>query len=207
MTRITLVRHGQTEWNLVKRIQGTSDIPLNATGRAQARATGRRLAARDWDVVVASPLIRAHETGAIMAAVIGLDPPEILPGIAERCYGEAEGMTGPELRALHPNGIEGSPIPGLESRPEVVERATAALLGLAERHPGRTVLVATHGAVIGSLLRHLTAEELPLLGVTVGNGSAHDLVVEDGRLRLLAFDGSGDVEVTDEDLADDLSTV
>lgn len=207
MTRLTLVRHGQTEWNLVKRIQGTSDIPLNETGRAQARAAGRRLAGRNWDAVVASPLSRARETGAIMAAVIGLDEPEMLHGVAERCYGEAEGMTGPELRALHPNGIEGSVIPGLESRPEVVERATRALLELAERRPGQTILVATHGAVIGSLLRHLTDGELPPVGITVGNGSAHDLVVEDGLLRLVAFDDSGDVEITDADRASDLSAV
>jgi uncharacterized phosphatase len=207
VTHFTLVRHGQTEWNLVKRIQGTSDIPLNATGRAQARAAGRRLAGRRWDAVAASPLIRAHETGAIMAAVLGLDVPVTVHGLAERCYGEAEGMTGPELRELHPNGIEGSVIPGLESRPEVVRRVTDALLGLAEQRPGQSILVATHGAVIGSLLRHLTDGENPPLGVTVGNGSAHDLVVERGALRLVAFDGSGDVEVTDEDLAGDLSTV
>lgn len=207
MTHFTLVRHGQTEWNLVRRIQGTSDIPLNATGRAQARAAGRRLADRRYDAVVASPLVRAHETGAIMAAVIGLGAPETVPGLAERCYGEAEGMTGPELRALHPDGIEGSVIPGLESRPDVVQRVSAALLELAQERPGQTILVATHGAVIGSLLRHLTDGAMPPLGETVGNGSAHDVLVADGALQLLAFDGSGDVEFTDEDLAGDLSSV
>ncbi|MCM6760801.1 histidine phosphatase family protein [Rathayibacter sp. ZW T2_19] len=205
MTQLTLVRHGQTDWNAARRIQGASDIPLNDTGRSQARAAARILGERSWDAVVSSPLQRAHETGAIIARGLGLPEPVVVPGLAERAYGEAEGMTGDDLRALFPGGIEGARIPGCETRSEVVARATEALLEVAERFPDQRVIVATHGAVIGSLLRSLSEDALPPQGITVGNGSRHDFAIVDGALRIVAFDDSGDVVVVDADLDDVLS--
>lgn len=205
MTQLTLVRHGQTDWNAARRIQGASDIPLNDTGRSQARAAARILGEREWDAVVASPLQRAYETGAVIARGLGLDEPLVVPGLAERAYGEAEGMTGDDLRALFPGGIEGERIPGCETRAEVVARATEALLEVAERFPDQRVIVATHGAVIGSLLRSLSEDALPPQGITVGNGSRHDFAIVDGALRIVAFDDSGDVVVVDADLDDVLS--
>ncbi|WP_082485326.1 histidine phosphatase family protein [Rathayibacter sp. Leaf296] len=205
MTQLTLVRHGQTDWNAARRIQGASDIPLNDTGRSQARAAARILGEREWDAVVASPLQRAYETGAVIARGLGLDEPLVVPGLAERAYGEAEGMTGDDLRAFFPGGIEGERIPGCETRAEVVARATEALLEVAERFPDQRVIVATHGAVIGSLLRSLSEDALPPQGITVGNGSRHDFAIVDGALRIVAFDDSGDVVVVDADLDDVLS--
>jgi len=205
VTQLTLVRHGQTDWNAARRIQGASDIPLNDTGRSQARAAARILGEREWDAVVASPLQRAYETGAVIARGLGLDEPLVVPGLAERAYGEAEGMTGDDLRALFPGGIEGERIPGCETRAEVVARATEALLEVAERFPDQRVIVATHGAVIGSLLRSLSEDALPPQGITVGNGSRHDFAIVDGALRIVAFDDSGDVVVVDADLDDVLS--
>ncbi|OOB90936.1 histidine phosphatase family protein [Rathayibacter sp. VKM Ac-2630] len=205
MTQLTLVRHGQTDWNAARRIQGASDIPLNDTGRSQARAAARILGEREWDAVVASPLQRAYETGAVIARGLGLDEPLVVPGLAERAYGEAEGMTADDLRALFPGGIEGERIPGCETRAEVVARATEALLEVAERFPDQRVIVATHGAVIGSLLRALSEDALPPQGITVGNGSRHDFAIVDGALRIVAFDDSGDVVVVDADLDDVLS--
>ncbi|WKK71259.1 histidine phosphatase family protein [Rathayibacter oskolensis] len=207
MTQLTLVRHGQTDWNAARRIQGASDIPLNEIGRSQARAAARLLRERPWDAVVASPLGRAYETGAIIARGLGLDEPLVVPGLAERAYGEAEGMTAADLRELFPGGIEGQRVPGCETRPQVVERATAALLEVAERFLGSRVIVATHGAVIGSLLRSLSEDALPPQGITVGNGSRHDFAIVDGALRIVAFDDSGDVVVADTDLEDVLNPV
>ena len=65
--QLYLVRHGETDWNAAHRIQGSTDIPLNATGRVQALATGRLLARRPWDAIYASPLSRAYETATIIA--------------------------------------------------------------------------------------------------------------------------------------------
>ena len=102
MTTIYLVRHGETDWNLARRIQGSTDIPLNQTGRDQAAVTGALLANRSWDGVYASPLARAYETGEIIARELGLPAPEAVPEVAERRYGEAEGLTGDEIDARFP---------------------------------------------------------------------------------------------------------
>ena len=72
MTLLYLVRHGQTDWNLQRRIQGSTDIALNDTGRAQAARAGQLLARRHWDVLASSPLSRAYETAEIIGGYIAL---------------------------------------------------------------------------------------------------------------------------------------
>lgn len=184
MTLISLVRHGQTDWNLAKRIQGSSDIPLNDTGRAQAEATGRALSVGRFDAVYASPLGRALDTARIIGRHLGLGEPALLPAVAERRYGEAEGLTGAEILERWP---EDTPVPGRETRQEVVERALPALLELGERHTGESIVVVSHGGVIGSLARHITDHAVPGPGEVIPNGSVHRFVYDDGRLTLDRF--------------------
>jgi len=184
VTRISLVRHGQTDWNLAKRIQGSSDIPLNDTGRAQAEATAAAMAGGGYDAIYASPLGRATETAEIIASHTGLDSPLPLPEVAERNYGEAEGMTGAEILERWP---EGTPVPGRETRDAVVARALPALIELGEKHPGESIVVVSHGGVISSLVRHVTDHALPGPGEVIPNGSVHEFVYRDGRLTLDRF--------------------
>ncbi|GIT81728.1 putative phosphatase PhoE [Leifsonia sp. LS1] len=184
MTLISLVRHGQTDWNLARRIQGSSDIPLNDTGRAQAEATGRALAGGRFDAIYASPLGRAFETASIISSHLGLGEPTPLPALVERHYGEAEGLTGAEILERWP---EGTPVPGRETREQVVERALPALVELGESHPGESILVVSHGGVIGSLVRQVTDHALPGPGEVIPNGSVHRFVYVDGALRLDRF--------------------
>ncbi|MDN4596101.1 histidine phosphatase family protein [Leifsonia virtsii] len=184
MTFISLVRHGQTDWNLAKRIQGSSDIPLNETGRAQAEATGRALAAGRFDAIYASPLSRALDTARIIAEHVGLGEPDTIPAVAERHYGEAEGLTGEQILARWP---EGAPVPGRESREQVVARALPALRELGEQHPGENVIVVSHGGVISSLVRHVTDHALPGPGELIPNGSVHRFRYLDGELTLDRF--------------------
>ena len=191
MSRLALVRHGQTDWNLERRIQGSSDIPLNDTGRGQARGAGALLARRHWDGIYASPLSRAMETARIIAAATGLTdaPPAPVAAVAERAYGQAEGLTGDEILTRFPEGV---PIPGQESRESVVRRALPALVELAEDNPGRSLIVVSHGGVIASLVRYITEHALPGPGETIANGSVHEFVYRDGRLVLDRFNQSPD---------------
>lgn len=183
-----LVRHGETDWNRERRIQGSTDIPLNDTGRDQAAATARLLARRSWDAIYSSPLSRAFETGAIIAAELGMPGPIAVDSLVERAYGEAEGLSDPELSTRFPAD---APVPGRESREEVVARVFPALMELAERHSGEAILVVSHGGVIRSILS--TVDPDGRHG-PITNGSVHSLRHEDGSFRLIAFNDPLDAE-------------
>ena len=195
MTLIYLVRHGETDWNREHRIQGSTDIALNDTGRDQAATTGELLSTRAWDGVYASPLSRAYETGAIIARRLGLPEPGVVPEVAERRYGEAEGLTGDEIDARFPGD---TPVPGRETREEVAARTIPALVALAERHPGESIVVVSHGGVIRTVLMEV-APEAPF--EPIRNGSVHSFRHTDGTLDLVAFDDP--IEVRSLDCASD----
>jgi probable phosphoglycerate mutase len=179
---IYLVRHGETDWNRERRIQGSSDIPLNSTGRAQARTTGELLARRKWDGIFASPLSRAMETAQIISAEVGLAAPIALPEVVERRYGDAEGRTDTEVDALYPGDTE---VPGRETRESVSERALPALVQLAEQNHGKSMIVVAHGGVIAAILAAV-APERPRAPIV--NGSVHSFRHDDGSLYLVNFD-------------------
>jgi probable phosphoglycerate mutase len=188
MTLLYLVRHGETDWNLNRRIQGSTDIPLNDTGRAQAVRAGRLLARRSWDGIFASPLSRAMETASIIAGELGLAAPGPIPALVERNYGLAEGMTDREVSRSFPGA---TPVPGRESRAEVADRVMPALLGLASEHPGEHLIVVGHGAVIRTVL--LSTKAPVQRGVPITNGSIHSFRQVGGGLELIAFDDPIDI--------------
>ncbi|MFT4283770.1 MAG: histidine phosphatase family protein [Protaetiibacter sp.] len=182
MTELYLVRHGETDWNAARRIQGRTDIPLNDAGRAQARQAAELLGRRRWDAVYASPLSRAHETAAIIADRLGVGGVTDVDALVERDYGAAEGMSFEQIEALYPEGVRA---PGQETRAEVAARVVPALLALAERHPGERLVVVSHGGAIRSVLQ--TAEP-GTQHPRITNASVHSFRVEDGALQLIAFD-------------------
>lgn len=183
-----LVRHGETDWNAQRRIQGNTDIPLNDIGRKQAARTGRLLNRRDWDAVVTSPLSRAFETGSIIAAELGLPEPTTDDRLVERNYGEAEGLDFAEMQRRFP---EHAHVPGREKRSAVAARAIEGLIDIAQRHPDEAVVVVSHGGLIRSVLRRLDPEAE--YGM-ITNGSVHSFRYEDGALSLIAFDDPIEVE-------------
>jgi uncharacterized phosphatase len=184
MTLLYLVRHGETDWNLQRRIQGSTDIPLNLTGRLQARSTGRLLARRSWDAIISSPLSRAADTAAIIAGDLGLPPPQMVDAIVERAYGEAEGLDDIELARRFP-GI--TPVAGRESRQEVSAMVIPALLAIGENRPGQHVIITTHGGVIRTVLEAVAPGSDVHRGVRITNGSIHSFRYVDGVLKLVAF--------------------
>ncbi|MEQ4564585.1 histidine phosphatase family protein [Paenarthrobacter sp. CAP02] len=172
MTRTTfaLVRHGQTDWNAERRLQGSTDIPLNDVGRGQARDAVAALSDRQWDVVVSSPLGRAAETAEIIAEGLGLTVSRHVPDLIERSFGPAEGLqAGPELEALRiPGGFRGG-----ESDDDAATRGLAALESLASEFAGKRVLVVAHGTLIRLTLNRAIGRTLDSVHNAVLNLAHH----------------------------------
>ncbi|PWB96656.1 histidine phosphatase family protein [Salinibacterium hongtaonis] len=185
MTSLYLIRHGETDWNKTRRIQGRSDIPLNETGRRQALRAAAQLAGHHWDHIVASPLSRARETAQIIAHELGLAEPIVIPELVERNYGQAEGLTRTELDARFP---EEAAVPGRESRFEVAGRAIPALIALGEEFTNGSVLAVTHGGLIRSVLMALQPEDGLHHTEPITNGSVHTLRYDNAGLTLVGFD-------------------
>lgn len=188
MTIVTLVRHGQTEWNLLRRVQGSTDIPLNDTGRTQAREAGIALADGGYARVVTSPLSRARQTASIIAATLGLPEPAPYDGLRERGYGEAEGMSVDDYHAQFPL----SPAPGGETPDAVRDRALRAVEQIvtdaaATGADGEPVIAVAHGGVIRYLLESATDGALPRPGDRVENGSRQIFAFESGALTLVSY--------------------
>lgn len=182
MTSLYLVRHGETDWNAQRRIQGSTDIPLNAVGRKQAEATGRLLARRSWQGIFSSPLSRAYETARIIAESTDLHGVDTIDAIVERNYGDAEGLDWQEIDRLFPGD---APVPGRETHQDVADRVLPALLKLASAHRGESLIVVTHGGVIRSVLN---AVQPDVWHGSITNGSIHSFEVVDGSLELVVFD-------------------
>lgn len=154
MTRIILVRHGQTEWNRVERFRGRADVPLNETGLAQAEATGARVSS-EWRPVAiySSPLSRSVRTAEAIARRTGL-PVQIHPGLADIDYGEWQGLTPEEVRARWPEmhatwyrAPQAARIPGGETLEDLRTRGMAAVRDLAARHAEHTIVLVGHTVI------------------------------------------------------------
>lgn len=198
MTLLTLVRHGETDWNLHRRIQGSTDIPLNDTGRRQAREAAMRLASAPDDAprfVVASDLSRARETAEIIAEELSLDAPRLYPALRERAYGEAEGLGAPEFIARWGDWYTAE-VPGAEPWVDLRARALGGLGEVVRDVRRRTapaaasVIIVAHGALIREVIRHATAGELPPEGERLPNGASYPMLYERDRLKLLAYENA-----------------
>ena len=149
--RVSLLRHGLTDWNVERRMQGRTDIPLNAEGRSQVLEAAARLAdGPAFDAILTSPLLRAQETAELIADRLGFTSVDEAPWLIERSFGEAEGLNVEEAHSRWPEFTS----PGMESDEEVAERGLQGLESLARAMPEGRVLAVSHGAFI----RHLLAE-------------------------------------------------
>ena len=176
VTILGLLRHGQTDWNIDLRLQGSTDIPLNDTGRAQALAAAQHLNPENWDVIISSPLSRARDTAAIVAEVLGM-PVVIVPELIERSFGTAEGMDHASWRKLYESHV---PIEGLESLEDLRTRTGLLLDLIATEYSGQRVLAVSHGALIRKVLTVVTSGELPREGERLSNASLNRFMHADG---------------------------
>lgn len=156
MTELCLVRHGETDWNQQRKIQGYRDIPLNARGRAQAGLAAEYLAGEKWDWMYSSPLSRAYDTASAIAERVGIRNIRVDQRLRERSFGEAEGID----VNLYREKYSGAPIPGAETWEDVQARAVEVINYLAMRHPDSRVLAVAHGGFISVLLALLSNGEI-----------------------------------------------
>lgn len=161
---IYIVRHGETEWNKLKKIQGHTDIPLNSIGKAQARELQKKLKDVHFDHVFSSDLLRARQTAEIITLErkIVIQTTKVL---RERCFGKLEGKSWVnaseklhklfgKLANLTDEERVTHDLIGAENDTEVIARFIPFIRELAVCYPGKTILVACHGGLIRLFLQH-----------------------------------------------------
>ncbi len=183
-TSLWLVRHGQTDWNLVGRYQGQSDPPLNPAGRAQARALAARLGGHGFHALYTSDLLRARQTADALAVRTGL-PPRLEPRLREMHHGAWDGLLLTEIQERFPadwaawrQDPHAARPPGGETVMEVAQRVATALDGIALRHAGGHVIVVSHGLALATAL--CRARGIPL-------AQAHDLVPPNAEATMVRW--------------------
>ncbi len=158
MTRLILIRHGQTVWNKIGKYQGQADIELSELGLEQAAQLGKNFPYTDVKAVYASSLKRAMDTGRAVADRFGLEVVGC-DELREIYFGDWEGLTYDEIHDGWPEAHEGlfnrpdiTVCPNGEGFAQVQERAVAKLQELLKKHEGETFVIAAHGGVNRTIL-------------------------------------------------------
>jgi broad specificity phosphatase PhoE len=153
MTKVMLVRHGETDWNRKEVFRGRIDVELNQNGREQARALAEATRIFQIDAIYSSPLSRSLETAEILADVHNLDV-KIADGFIDLHYGEWQGLEHRKVKEKYPDLYlrwQESPhlvrFPGGESLEDVRERALKELKTIVADHEGQTVMIVSHRVV------------------------------------------------------------
>ncbi|HJW90790.1 MAG TPA: histidine phosphatase family protein [Anaerolineales bacterium] len=187
MSRLILIRHGETDWNVDGRWQGQADVPLNARGIAQAEETAQSLSNVKFAAIYSSDLARARQTAEVLARVAGL-PLRLDPRLREIHQGAWQGLRIPEIEARYAeafrrrreNPLTVAP-PGGETVLQVQARVLAAVADILARHPGQTVAVVSHGFALALILAHFRG---------VPTERVWDLIPRNGEINVLKLEES-----------------
>lgn len=194
MTHIYLVRHGETDWNIERKLQGSTDIPLNDQGRSQAASLQQHFENVTFDAAYSSDLIRAKETAEIICKQKKL-PVNIHKALRERSWGNHEGQTFDSLRlkygALFQPLIEDydykaddvhPDLHQVESYASAVQRAIDYLMKIQQHYLGKSILVVSHGGILKGVLLSLNLPQFK--NFYVNNTAYVHLEVKDRKLFL-----------------------
>lgn len=161
-TQLCVTRHGETDWNRTGVLQGWIDVPLNDTGRQQAREMAEALDGFGLSTVCTSPLRRSAETAEIICEAWEMAPPIPYEGIKERHFGVIQGVPKSELLVTHPGLhqeiVRRNPACHFdegECIDRFADRVLDALQAIARDHAGQRVLIITHGWVMDVITRHI----------------------------------------------------
>jgi probable phosphoglycerate mutase len=158
MATITFVRHGNTDFNVEKRAQGHMNNPLNDTGRQQAVYVAKRLAEEQWDILISSDLLRAKETAETIAAALNMPISQFDARLREISRGQIEGTI--EQERVEKWGADWKLLElGEESMESVRERGMSFVNEIAAQHPGKRILVVSHGFLMGQTFKGLMQDE------------------------------------------------
>ena len=187
---IYLLRHGETDWNHIGRLQGHTDIPLNDCGREQMRHVAQVLAGlpEQVDVIVSSPLRRARESAEIVAGRLAYPKENIVvePLLIERCFGEGEGLTVSERNEKYPDGI----LPGKEPLEDLLSRAWAVFEKVVTTyHDKENMILAGHGSILYAVVTAVTDGRIDYGGkkVTFDQGSIYRIRYTEDVLQLARY--------------------
>jgi len=166
VTRLCLVRHGETQWNAQGRVQGQLDVPLSEVGLAQARALAGVLGKESFAAIYSSDLVRVRQTAAPTARLLHMEV-FLDHSLRERHYGVFQGLTYADAKEKLPEDYArfrakdpDFAFENGESLARFNERALAFFALLLKKHAGETLLVFTHGGVLEMLYRHATGRGL-----------------------------------------------
>lgn len=187
---ILLIRHGETDWNAERRLQGHIDIPLNAEGRRQAMALGQALRDEALDAIIASDLQRALHTAQAIAAGRGIEV-QVDAGLRERCYGAFEGLRHADIGARYPQDHAAwqarefdARFPDGERRAETLreftDRAIGAIMRLVAGTKARRMAIVTHGGVLECIYREVNG---------VAAAAPRDFEIRNAGINRMHWDG------------------
>lgn len=213
MTEVLVVRHGETPWNVERRVQGWEDIPLNETGIRQAEALARylartRLHGNQIDAIYSSDLQRARMTAEIVGQALSL-PVIVDEGVRERHFGVLQGLVFSKMEEHQPEAARiwksrdpDAILPEGESLRRFHERVTQAIDTIASRHLGQRVMVVSHGGAMDIIWRHArqaslqAPREAELLNASINRLKVMPQrweIIEWGNVAHLAGDAENDV--------------
>ncbi len=166
MTRVIIIRHGETEWNASVKYQGHTDVELSEVGKAQAVKVGERLKKEKINAIYSSDLKRAYDTGLQIAKRCRLSC-ITQEDLRETSFGEWEGLTYKEISSKYPKLVkkwrsdpETIKPPGGESFRQMQERVINIFNKIISKHPGETVALISHGGTIRVLLCYILGVKL-----------------------------------------------
>jgi 2,3-bisphosphoglycerate-dependent phosphoglycerate mutase len=200
-TRVFLLRHGETAWNVERRLQGHLDVALNDVGRWQAAQLGRALQGEGLAAVYSSDLARSLDTARAVAQASGL-PLHTDATLRERSFGRLEGLSYEEVEqhwpqdALHWRQREPDfRVGGGESLTTFSARSVAAVSACAAAHPGQAIAVVAHGGVLDCLYRAATGMGLQAARTwALGNASINRLLYHGEGFALVGWNDAAHLE-------------
>jgi len=176
MTKIYIVRHGETDWNCEGRLQGGTDTTLNDRGKQQAAVCSNYFKDLECDAIFSSTLQRAMLTATIMNEALKL-PFIPLKEFAERTFGVAEGMTYEERVKIYPN----KDYPDQETIEQLQKRITTGLGKINAQYPDKNVILVTHGAVIHTLFTMVENADIFPQSAQLSNGGVSIIYDQHGK--------------------------